>query len=104
MLLEALTAAALVAAADKPAVVGVQIRLTADEAAVVVIATLADSPAQKAGIRPGDVLLRVGGLAPRDLRSAVEAIRSLKPNREVTFRVRRDGKEKEIDVTPAEGG
>jgi S1-C subfamily serine protease len=93
----------LVASADKPAVVGVQIRLADGENAVLVTATLADSPAQKAGIMPGDVLLEVDGLAPKDLRAAVAAIRSLKPNKKVIFRVRRDGKLKEIEVTPAEG-
>jgi len=98
-----LTAALVAPAADKPAVVGVQIRLADGEKAVVVTATLADSPAQKAGIMPGDVLLEVGGLAPADLRAAVAAIRSLKPNRKVIFKVRRDGKVKEIEVIPAEG-
>src|SRR5262245_17432567 len=97
-----LTVALVAPAADKPAVVGVQIQLADGEAAGVVTPTLADSPAQKAGIMPGDVLLDIAGLAPKDLRSAVAAIRSLKPNKKVIFRVRRDGKLKDIEVTPAE--
>jgi S1-C subfamily serine protease len=96
-------AVALVApAADKPAFVGVQIRLATDEKTVVIVATLADSPAQKAGIMPGDQLIVIDGLAPVGLRAAVAAVRSLKPNKKVIFKVRRDGKLKEIEVTPAE--
>ena len=88
----------------KPAFVGVQVRLAGDEKSVLITAVIKDSPADKAGIKGGDFLLEMGGLKPTDLRTAVEIIRALEPGKKVTFRVRRDGKEMDIAVTPGTMG
>lgn len=88
----------------KPAYIGVQLRLATDEKSVLVMAVINDSPAEKAGLQGGDVLVEIGGLKPTDLKTAVEIIRALEPGKKVTFRVLRDRKEKEIEVTPGSLG
>jgi S1-C subfamily serine protease len=76
---------------------GVQIR--ANEAGEIVVQiAFPDSPAEKAGLRGGDVLLRIGGAKPTTLAAAVKYIRSLKPGKKIKVLVRRDKKEKEFIV------
>ena len=58
-----------------------------------------DSPAAKAGLQPGDVVVGFGGqaiAAPRDL---AEAVGGLKPGAKSTIAVLRDGKRVEQPVT-----
>lgn len=88
----------------KPAFIGVQVRLAGDGKAVLIMAVITDSPAEKAGLKGGDVLIDIGGLKPTDLKTAVEIIRALEPGKKVKFRVRRDDKEMEIEVTPGSMG
>jgi uncharacterized protein (TIGR03067 family) len=81
--------------------VGMALRFDETLSAVVVQSTLERSPARKAGLREDDVLLSVGGDAVTDLRSAVNAVRRVKPRTELPIRVRRGGEDKEIRVTVA---
>jgi uncharacterized protein (TIGR03067 family) len=78
--------------------VGVSLRLDEKRKEVTVNAALEGSPAKKAGLREGDVLLEVDGARVADLRSAVEAVRRAKPRSELRLRVRRDGEEREVKV------
>jgi serine protease DegQ len=48
------------------------------------------SPADEAGIRPGDVLLAVDGKAVRDPQSMLDLIAALKPDERIAFKLRRD--------------
>ena len=48
------------------------------------------SPADAAGIRPGDVLLAVDGKPVRDPQAMLDLIAALKPDDRVTFKLRRD--------------
>ena len=48
------------------------------------------SPADAAGIRPGDVLLAVDGKAVRDPQAMLDLIAALKPEERVAFKLRRD--------------
>ncbi|MDP2752452.1 MAG: Do family serine endopeptidase [Rhodocyclaceae bacterium] len=57
------------------------------------------SPADKAGIRPGDILLAVAGKKVRDAQIMLDLIAALEPGRSATFRVRREGQEIEIPAT-----
>ena len=57
------------------------------------------SPAERAGIQPGDVIVRMDDQAIRDLRGYSEAIRKLKPNQRVTVQLLRDGKKVRVKVT-----
>lgn len=57
------------------------------------------SPAERAGIRPGDVLIGVDDRPVRDLSGALTAITSLPPGKTVAVRVIRSGKEAGLSVT-----
>lgn len=48
------------------------------------------SPADQAGVRPGDVLLAINSQAIKDPQSMLDRIASLKPNEKSIFRLRRD--------------
>ena len=56
------------------------------------------SPAKKAGFVKDDVVLQVSGVTATDLRSTVEAVRRTRPSSDLTIRVRRAGKERDVTV------
>lgn len=56
------------------------------------------SPAEQAGIKPGDVLLAVGENAIRDPQAMLDVIAALKPGDEVAFRLRRAKNVNELKV------
>jgi Do/DeqQ family serine protease len=56
------------------------------------------SPADKAGIRPGDVLLAIGGKPVKDAENMLELIAALEPGRSARIGLRRDGKEIGVDA------
>jgi uncharacterized protein (TIGR03067 family) len=76
--------------------VGIRIKAGEDGMGVVIDAPLPGSPAEKAGLKKDDFLVKVGGREATGVKEVVEAVRELRPNSEVTFRVRRDGKERDI--------
>ena len=61
-----------------------------------------DSPAAKAGIRPGDLVVSIDGQAIENYSEAIAAIRSHKPGDEVTIGIVRGGNETTITATLAE--
>ena len=56
------------------------------------------SPADLAGIRPGDILLSVEGKAVKDPQSMLDLIAGLKPEERASFRLRRENKPLELQV------
>jgi uncharacterized protein (TIGR03067 family) len=78
--------------------VGLMLRIDKDKNEVVVTDAFEGSPAKKAGLQKDDVVLKAGATEGTDLRAVVDAVRRCKPGDEIVFRVRRDGKEKEITV------
>ncbi len=84
----------------KPSMIGVQIAVGKDESTIVIRVVINNSPAEKAGLKSGDVLKRVNGIKPTDLKTTVAAIRALPPGKKVKFLIERDGKEKTIEVVP----
>ena len=57
-----------------------------------------NSPADTAGIKPGDVLLAVNGKAVKDPQVMLDLIAALKPDERVNFRLRRDKNIIEVQV------
>jgi Do/DeqQ family serine protease len=56
------------------------------------------SPADRAGIKPGDVLLAVAGKAVTDAQVMLETIAAQTPGQNVKMKVRREAKEIDLDV------
>ncbi len=57
------------------------------------------SPADKAGIKPGDILTQVAGKRVKDAQVMLELIAALEPGKTVRFDLRRDGHDAGVDVT-----
>lgn len=60
---------------------------------------LRDGPADRGGMRPGDILLEINGRKVLDTSGMLNLISSLKPSSAATFKVVRDGAEKTINAT-----
>jgi regulator of sigma E protease len=61
---------------------------------------VADAPAARAGIRKGDVVLRVDGVPVRTWEEMAARIRAGSPGKPLQITIRRDGTEKTIPVAP----
>jgi uncharacterized protein (TIGR03067 family) len=66
---------------------------------VVVNSPLKGSPAEKAGIKKDDVILKVGPVKASDLETTVKAVRDIKPGSTLDLTIQRDKKEMTITVT-----
>jgi serine protease Do len=62
----------------------------------------ADSPAAKAGVKAGDVIMSLDGAAIKDSRELAQKIGTMSPGATVKLGVIRDGKQETINVTLAE--
>lgn len=90
---------------------GVQIESLSDESATalglpnsngaLVTDTIDGSPAQKAGIKRGDVILKINGEAVKDNREASRKIAALQVGQTATFTIWRDNKTISVTVTVA---
>jgi len=71
---------------------GVGLELSSRGEQLVVVAPIADSPGERAGILPGDQILEIDGVSTRDM-ALVEAVRRLKgaPGTRVVLRIQREG-------------
>lgn len=69
---------------------------TADGA--LIAGVLRGSPADKAGIKPGDVLLAVAGNPVKDAQVMLDLIAALEPGRPAAFKLRRDGREIQVEA------
>ena len=84
--------------AGKHGFVGLQLRFDQDRKEVVVSGTLEKGPAEKAGMRKDDVVLKVSGVDVMDLHSAVDLVRQQKPGADLALHIRRDGKEQDVTI------
>jgi membrane-associated protease RseP (regulator of RpoE activity) len=71
-----------------------------DKSPVVVKDVSKGSPAEKAGLKSGDEILRINGMSPANGKFAAVA-RTLTEGDTVTLRIKRDGKEREYTVVAA---
>jgi serine protease DegQ len=69
-----------------------------DARGALIAGVLRGSPADTAGIRPGDILLAVGGKPVDDPQAMLESIAALKPGDTVPFSIRRDNATREQPV------
>lgn len=67
---------------------------------VIVTGVLQDGPGAQAGIRPGDVIVRVAGASINNVPTLLSTVAALKPGVAVTFDVQRTGEMLELSVTP----
>ncbi len=82
-------------------VLGIQIENTANGPTIRVVTTV--SPAEKAGLKVGDILTKIGDTAITDAQSAGAAVQTHKVGDEVAIEVTRDGKTVTVNVTLAAG-
>jgi C-terminal processing protease CtpA/Prc len=82
--------------------VGVELDSSA-EGALVVNKVIEGSPAEKAGIKPGDILFAVNGLEYNDanMQKLGEMKAASKPGDDVVWTVKRNGSSKELTITLA---
>jgi len=69
---------------------------------VKVEAVVPGSPAEKAGVKPGDFVLKLDGKEVANLRDFSEKLKGMSPGQVVKATLRRDGKELEVPVTLVE--
>ncbi|MEG1734123.1 MAG: Do family serine endopeptidase [Comamonas sp.] len=69
-------------------------------AGVIITGVLQAGPAAQAGMRPGDVIVKVGESPTRNVSELLTAVASLKPGEASKFDVRRGDSEVTLDITP----
>lgn len=81
-----------------PGFAGVQLRKGKDDEHVAVAGFVKGSPAEKAGLKKDDILLKVGGAPVTDLRTVVALVRQAKSGSDLTLSIRRGDNERDITV------
>ena len=78
---------------------GLGIEITIEDEFIRVISPLDDSPAQRAGIRPGDVIIMLDGVAVRGIgiHDAIDRLRG-PPGSEIVLTISRQGEDEVFDV------
>jgi len=94
----AFLAAASPAAAGEQGYIGVQIKKNDNGDGILVVMALATSPADMAGVRGTDVIVKLNGKKVEELTDFVQAIRDSKPGETVVLAILRNEKEVEIKV------
>lgn len=67
--------------------------------ATVITRVVEGLPAEKAGLKEGDIVIRVNGESPASPSDIREAIREMEPGNALSFRVSREGAEQDISIT-----
>ena len=90
--------------ADEPkGRIGVMLKI--DDGKIVVVEPIADSPAEKAGVKAGDALRKVNDYKVKDkaeqedLEALIKEVGKYEPGEKIKLTIERDGKEKVIEVT-----
>jgi uncharacterized protein (TIGR03067 family) len=80
--------------------VGIAIRALPDGKGVVITDVAKGSPAEKAGVKKDDIIVKLAGVEATDLPVVIGMVRQAKPGSELSLRIDRGGKEQEIVVKP----
>lgn len=67
---------------------------------VIITGVLQDGPAAQAGLRPGDVIVQVGGKAIANVPALLSSVAALRPGEPSSFEVQRGAKALTLEVTP----
>ncbi|AVS98198.1 2-alkenal reductase [Paracidovorax avenae] len=67
---------------------------------VIITGVLQDGPAARAGIRPGDVIVRVGDRPTDNVSALLSAVAALKPGEPAAFQLQRGDAQLELNVVP----
>lgn len=67
---------------------------------VAITGTSKDSPAEKAGLVAGDIILELGGMKIQNLNDYVFCLQALKANEKTKMRILRAGQERDLEITP----
>ena len=78
---------------------GIQFKLQEDGRGFLIQEVLDDSPADKAGLKAKDVILKIDGTEPTSLKEFISILELKQPGDEVTLDILRDGKEEKVKVT-----
>jgi len=72
-------------------------KVSPDQGALIA-GVMRDSPADKAGVKPGDVLLAIGGKSVKDAQAMLDLIAALPPGEKTKFSFNRSGKQFESTI------
>jgi serine protease DegQ len=67
---------------------------------VIITGVLQNGPAAKAGVRPGDVIVRIGEYQVTDVTQLLGRVAALKPGSPSRFTIERKNQRMELDITP----
>jgi serine protease Do len=95
-------ARALMMLTGRGAEIGVRIA-DGPTAGVVIEEVQPDSPAEKAGLKPSDVIVEFDGEHVRSARQFGRLVQETPPGRTVKATITRDGQRKDVQITPDEG-
>lgn len=73
-----------------------------EQGGVAVLQVTPDSPAAKAGMKPGDVIVKAGDKTVKDFENLLNTLAQHKAGDKLALEVRRDGKEQKLTVTLGE--
>jgi len=79
---------------------GLGIEITMEDHKLIIVAPIEDTPAWKAGLKPGDIIIEING-EPTDKMTLLQAVKKMrgKPGTKVTLTIWRKGVEKPFKVT-----
>jgi len=86
----------MMAPSDKAGFMGITFKIDATDPVVEVV--VPDGPAHTAGVKSGDVILRVQGKKTSDPDRVIETVYGYKPGETITLRIKRDDVEKTLRV------